>query len=180
MRTIDSKWIFKIVRDKEGKPLCDKARLCARGFSQSEGIDYTETYSPVIRYDSLRIFLAIVTQLDKELVQFDINAAFLYGELQEDIIMEIPEGLVSNIDKKTSVCKLLKSWYGLKQAARCFNNKVQRAIHLLNLQQCEGDQCIFRGTVNGYEVLLALFVDEGLVASNSQAAIEIVLNGVVP
>lgn len=70
------------------------AWLCARGFMQKEGLDYTEMSSPVVRYDSLRVFLAMVAEKDLELVQFDVRTAFLHGELKENIHMEVPEGLV--------------------------------------------------------------------------------------
>lgn len=83
MRLIDTKWVFKIVRGKTGDTKRYKARLCARGFLQQYGIDYNETFSPVVRYDSLRMFLAHVTREDLELVQFDVCAAFLYGELKK-------------------------------------------------------------------------------------------------
>lgn len=91
-------------------------------------------------------------------------------------MMEIPEGLVTDVDKKKVLCKLLKSWYGLKQSARCWNEKFKSVIKRLNLVQCQGDQCIFRGTLNGHEVLVAIFVDDGLVASRSNEAQKIVLN----
>ena len=66
MRPIDSKWAFKILRDEEENVVRFKARLCARGFSQVEGLDYSETFSLVIRYDSLRVFLSLDTHLDLE------------------------------------------------------------------------------------------------------------------
>jgi transposase InsO family protein len=176
MRPIDSKWVFKVCCDNEGKVVRHKARLCARGFNQVKGVDYMETFAPVIRYDSLRIFLALVTQFDLEIMQFDVKTAFLYGDLKEDITMEIPEGLMNDNDhKNTMVCRLMKSWYGLKQAARCWNTKFKRVIESLGLGQCDGDKCIFRGNINGCEVLLAIFVDDGLVASKSQESIETVI-----
>lgn len=90
-RLIDSKWVFRVKEDPEKKAIRFKARLCARGFMQKAGIDYTETFAPVVRYDSLRTLLAIVAEEDLELLQFDVQTAFLYGELDEDIYMEIPE-----------------------------------------------------------------------------------------
>ena len=69
-----------------------KARLGARGFQQQEGVNYTETFSPVVSYDSLRVLLALVAQEDLEVVQFDVKIAFLYGNLEEKIHMEVPQG----------------------------------------------------------------------------------------
>jgi hypothetical protein len=89
-----------------------KARLCARGFQQKHGIDYTKTFAPVVRHDSLRVLLAIITQQDLEMSQFDMKTAFLYGDLEETIYMKIPEGLKVN-SSKNLVCKLNKSLYGL-------------------------------------------------------------------
>ena len=94
---------------------------------QQQGIDYSETFAPVVRYDSLRVFLAVVAVQDLELEQFDVQTAFLYGELEEEIFMEIPEGVRS--DEATSesaqerVCSLTKSLYGLKQSPRCWNKR---------------------------------------------------------
>lgn len=72
MKTIDSKWVFKIKYDPTEKTQRFKARLCARGFMQQRGINYTEIFAPVVRYDSLRVLLAAVTEKDLELLQFDI------------------------------------------------------------------------------------------------------------
>ena len=89
-----------------------KACLVAKGYSQEEGIDYEETYSPVARYTSIRSVLAIANQLDLELHQMDVQTAFLNGELEEEIYMSQPEGYKEK-GKENYVCKLNKSLYGL-------------------------------------------------------------------
>jgi len=123
MKIIDSKWVFKLLPISSEDKHRFKARLCARGFLQRQGIDYNETFDPVVRYDILRMFLARVTQEDLELTQFDVCTAFLYGELEEEIFMKIPEGLVVPEKKRRNsdsvVCRLNKSLYGLKRAPRC-------------------------------------------------------------
>ncbi|CAB0037528.1 unnamed protein product [Trichogramma brassicae] len=96
-RVIDSKWVFKFQEEKAGKPRKYKARLCARGFRQQEGVDFQETFAPVIRYDATRIMLAMAAQLDLDLIQFDVASAFLHGELEEEVYMEPPLG--TNIPK---------------------------------------------------------------------------------
>ncbi|KAL6334275.1 hypothetical protein AAG906_014675 [Vitis piasezkii] len=94
-----------------------KARLVAKGFTQKEGIDYKDTFSPVSKKDSLRIIMALVAHFDLELHQMDVKTAFLNGNLDEDIYMEQPEGFAKKGNEHL-VCKLKKSIYGLKQASR--------------------------------------------------------------
>jgi len=165
---IDSKWVFKILYDTTGNISRYKARLCARGFRQREGLDYSETFSPVIRYDSLRVFLAVVTQNDLEMLQFDVKTAFLHGDLNEEIFMEIPEGLDVEKDKRDTVCLLQKSLYGLKQASRCWNDKFTKFLVEFGFEQCISDSCIFLGRVENSIVYLALFIDDGLIASKNK------------
>lgn len=121
-KPIDPKWVFKVLRGTSGDVYRYKARLCPRGFLQKEGLDYTETFLSVVRYDSLRVFLAMVAGRGLEIVQFAIRTAFLHGELKEDIFMELSEGLKRE-DSQDVVCKLNKSLYGLKQASRCWSEK---------------------------------------------------------
>lgn len=153
-KTIDSKWVFKVLKNTNGEVKKFKARLCARGFLQQEGIDYQETFAPVVRYDSLRVFLSLVTEKDLELIQFDVCTAFLNGELQEDIHMEVPQGLSTSEDKEKVVCQLQKSLHGLKQSPRCWNIKFTEALRKINFKQNSADKCIFYGRVNDEEVFL--------------------------
>ncbi|KAL0858597.1 hypothetical protein ABMA27_012434 [Loxostege sticticalis] len=91
-RTLTTKWVFNIKRDENNQGKRFKARLCARGFSQIKDIDYQEIFSPTTRYDSIRIILSIAARYDLEIQQFDVKTAFLNGNLDEDIFIEIPEG----------------------------------------------------------------------------------------
>ena len=111
------KWVFKTKKDLEGNVDKHKARLVAKGFTQREGVDYNETFSPISTKDSMRIILALTTHFDLELHQMDIKTSFLNGDLEEDIYMSQPLGFVER-GKELMVCKLNKSIYGLKQASR--------------------------------------------------------------
>lgn len=111
-------WVFKIKRRTDGSIERHKSRLVAKGYSQRPGIDYKETFSPVIRLESVRILLAIVARDDLEMIHFDVKTAFLYGDLREDIYMRQPRGYEKD---GNLVCKLQKSLYGLKQAPREWN-----------------------------------------------------------
>ena len=94
-----------------------KARLVPKGFTQIQGIDYEETFSPVSRYELIQYILAHAALLDWQIEAMDVKTAFLYVELKEEIYMEHPEGFVVKGQEK-KVCKLVKSIYGLKQAGR--------------------------------------------------------------
>ncbi|UYV74843.1 hypothetical protein LAZ67_12001291 [Cordylochernes scorpioides] len=111
-KPIDCKWVLKTKLNSKGEITIYKARLVAKGFAQKKGIDCGETFSPVARYDTIRTLLAIAANEDLKLVQFDIKAAFLYGDLQDQIYIKQPEGFNNGTDL---VWKLKKSLYGLKQ-----------------------------------------------------------------
>ena len=117
---VSNKWVFKLKRLPNGQVDRYKARLVARGFSQQYGIDYEETFAPVVRMESLRILLAIAAAEDLEIHQMDVITAYLAGELQEEVYMATPTGLSSSTGK---VCKLRKGLYGLKQSARVWNQR---------------------------------------------------------
>ena len=110
---IGCKWIFKFKRDSNGNVERYKAHLVAKGFTQKEGIDYKETFSPVSTKDSFRIIMALVVHFDLELYQMDVKTVFLNGNIDKTIYMVQPENFVSG-DPKSMVCKLKKSIYGLK------------------------------------------------------------------
>ncbi len=94
-----------------------KARLVAKGYSQRPGIDYEETFAPVAKQTTLRVVLSFVAAQDLKMRQLDIKTAFLYGDLNEEIYLEQPEGYVKSGDEDL-VCRLHKCLYGLKQASR--------------------------------------------------------------
>ncbi|KAJ0899334.1 putative RNA-directed DNA polymerase [Helianthus annuus] len=110
------KWVFKTKLDPNGNVERYKARLVAKGYTQKEGIDYQETFSPVSRKDSLRIVMALIAHFDLKLHQMDVKTAFLNGDLDEDVYMKQPEGFKPE-GQEHLVCKLKKSIYVLKQAS---------------------------------------------------------------
>ncbi|GKF09016.1 putative RNA-directed DNA polymerase [Tanacetum coccineum] len=121
-KAIGNKWIYKIKYKSSGDMDRYKARL-VKGFNQKEGIDFDETFSPVVKMSTVRCVIALSVTNCWPLFQLDINNAFLYGDLDEDIYMTIPKGFASK-DNKNKVCKLVKSLYGLKQAPRKWNEKL--------------------------------------------------------
>ena len=117
---ITCKWVFKTKQDSEGNTTRRKARLVARGFTQVEGIDYEETFAPTAKFVTVRLIISLATSLNWAMEQADIDTAFMWSDIEEDIYMQQPEGHVDPIHPDY-VCKLLKSLYGLKQAAHLWN-----------------------------------------------------------
>ncbi|KAL7304621.1 hypothetical protein TKK_0002870 [Trichogramma kaykai] len=149
-----------------------QARLCARGFRQEEGIAFQETFAPDIRYHAARAMLALNTQYDLEVIQFDVKTAFLHGELEEDVYMKPPKGIT--IDKKNHVCKLNKALYGLKQASRCWNKTFNDFMYMYGFKCCDSENYIFIGTIDKRKIILGLFVDDGLIISEKYKTIKLV------
>ncbi|KAK4411876.1 Retrovirus-related Pol polyprotein from transposon TNT 1-94 [Sesamum angolense] len=107
-------------------------------YTQKKGIDYEETFSPVMRFATVRLILAIVAHLDLELFQMDVKAAFLNGELDEKIFMDQPEGF-QEMGQKRKVCRLKRSIYGLKQSSRQWYHRFHRAITSIGFTMDEED-----------------------------------------
>ena len=116
-KIVRNKLVFRVKQNSDGSIAKYKARLVAKGFQQTEGIDYFETFSLVIKTSTMRVILSLVAMHSWMIRQVDVNNAFLNGDLTEDVYMCQPEGF---IDEKRSgyVCKLKKALYGLKQAPR--------------------------------------------------------------
>ncbi|PRQ59012.1 putative RNA-directed DNA polymerase [Rosa chinensis] len=161
---IGCKWVFKTKRDEKGNVERHKARLVAKGFTQKQGIDYTETFSPVSTKDSFRIIMALVAHYNMELHQMDVKTVFLNGELDEVIYMKQPVGFVKP-GKEDHVCRLRKSIYGLKQASRQWYKKFDSVISSFGFTENIVDECVYLKTVGNNFIFLILYVDDILLAS---------------
>lgn len=162
-KAINSKWVFKTKKDMAGNIIKYKARLVIKGCAQRSGIDYSETYSPVVRYNSIRFLLAMAAKYDLEIDQMDAVSAFLQGDLTEKIYMVQPECFA----KGAKVCCLKKSLYGLKQASRVWNEKLDSALKSFGMEQSVVDPCIYFKSENGCILIVAVYVDDILIFSNN-------------
>ncbi|KAK0592998.1 hypothetical protein LWI29_028837 [Acer saccharum] len=165
IKPIGCKWVYKRKRGMDGKVETFKARLVAKGYTQKEGIDYEETFSPVAMLKSIRILLSIAASLDPEIWQMDVKTAFLNGSLDESIYMMQPEGFIekSQVDK---VCKLQKSIYGLKQASRSWNIRFDQAVKGFGFIQNPDEPCVYKRIKGDKLVFLILYVDDILLIGN--------------
>ncbi|CAK9809135.1 Retrovirus-related Pol polyprotein from transposon TNT 1-94 [Anthophora quadrimaculata] len=167
VKVIQCKWVFRIKEEPTGRRY--KSRPCAKGYAQTKGIDYDETFSPTVRYDSIRLLLSVAVQNNLKIIQLDVKTAFLYGELEETIFMTPPEGLVY---EKNMVCKLNKSLYGLKQAPRCWNSKFDSVLKKFGFVNSKADQCVYIGLINNRKCYFCLYVDDGLLFSSDELALK--------
>ena len=164
-KIVDNRWVYRVKRNPDSTVNRYKARLVARGFSQSYGVDYTETFSPVVKFASIRTLLAIAAERKMYMKQFDVQTAFLYGDLAETVYMKQPVGFNDGTNR---VCKLLKSLYGLKQAPRCWNTKFKKFIFDFEFKESVADSCVFIRKNGAETTFLAIFVDDGLIISSSE------------
>lgn len=165
-KAISCKWLFKVKRDKDGHINRHKARLVARGFTQVEGIDYQETFSPVVKFSTIRMVLSLAAQRGLRLTQMDFKTAFLNGVLDEELYMKQPAGYVQP-GQEHFVCRLRKSIYGLKQASRSWNQVLNRYLVEEGYTRSEADLCLYikRGQGNKVTYILC-YVDDLLIATD--------------
>ncbi|KAD6795217.1 hypothetical protein E3N88_06113 [Mikania micrantha] len=164
-KTVGSKWIFKKKTDMDGNVHTFKARLVAKSFTQTQGIDYEETFSPVAMLKSIRILIAISAYYDYEIWQMDVKTAFLNGHLTEDVYMAQPEGFVDP-KNPNKVCKLKKSIYGLKQAFRSWNLRFDEKIKEFGFIKNEDEPCVYMKASGSIVMFLMLYVDDILLIGN--------------
>ena len=174
-KTVGSKWVFKRKHDADGKVERHKARLVAQGFTQKIGIDYDETFCPVVRFESIRTIIALAAKNNLQLHQLDITTAFLNGKLQEDIYMKQPEGFEIK-GKEHMVCKLKKSIYGLKQSPRCWNQALDKDLKKIGFKPSGNDPCIYTLYSEEEVYILAVYVDDVILAGKSSEKIQQIIN----
>lgn len=162
-KSIGSKWVFKVKLDQDGHPAVYKARLVAQGFTQKFGVDYDEVFAPVARSETFRVLLTVASSKKMSVKQFDFKTAFLNGTLEEEIYLRQPPGFQ---EQKNKVLRLNKSLYGLKQAAKVWNDTVHRELLKCGCTQSDYDKCLYSIHDGDAELYLIIHVDDLLIACN--------------
>ena len=134
--------MYTIKYNAEGKIERYKARLVAKGYTQTYGVDFQETFSPVAKLNSVRVLLSLAANFDWPLHQFDVKNAFLHGDLEEEIYMELPPGY-NHIGSENKVCKLEKALYGLKQSPRAWFGRFCKAMKNYGYNEGDSDHTMF-------------------------------------
>ncbi|CAD7002894.1 unnamed protein product [Ceratitis capitata] len=167
-QAIGCKWVYTVKRDKTGSVERYKARLVAKGCAQRFGVNYTETFSPVCRYETIRLVLALSVQLKLYLHQMDVCTAYLNSELKDVVYMKQPEGYA---DRASSgkVLRLNKAIYGLKQAGREWNSMLNGALCEIGFSQCQNEPCLYKQDIKGSLCLILIYVDDLLIACQKKS-----------
>jgi hypothetical protein len=139
---VGSRWIYKVKQAVDGSVAKYKARFVAGGFSQIEGIDYGETFSPVTRYSSIRSILSHSAKMGWCIHQMDVKTMFLNGIIEEEVYIEQPEDF-DTFDKESHVCRLKRALYGLKQAPRAWYTRIDSYFTGLGFTKSEADANIY-------------------------------------
>lgn len=168
---VQCKWVFKRKNESDNS-VRYRARLVAKGFSQKPGIDYDETFSPVVRHSTLRLLLALSVNLDLEITHLDVTTAFLNGILEEDVYMNLPEGFDTS-NCKNKVLKLRKAIYGLKQSARAWNTRVNDCLKELNYRKSKLEPCVYVKSSGGCLTIVTVYVDDFFIFSNDKVETDV-------
>ncbi|UYV77939.1 hypothetical protein LAZ67_15002938 [Cordylochernes scorpioides] len=167
---IKGKWIFNIKMNPDGSIDKRKARFVAMGHNQKPGVDYEESFAPVMKLDSLRTLIAIASQQNMKIEQYDVKTAYLNAELKDDVYLEQPEGFVQ-AGQENKVCKLNRSLYGLPQSRRCWNEKINQIFNDIGLRRLESEPCAYILQEEEKTLIIGIYVDDFLIIGSDSTII---------
>jgi hypothetical protein len=162
---IKGRWVYVVKPDGR-----KKARFVTKGFTQIFGIDYEETFAPVTRFETFRIFMALAALHDWEIEALDVKTAYLFGELEEEIYMIQPEGFVVKGQEK-KVCRLMKSLYGLKQSTLQWNKALHKSLLEMGFHRCKVDPGTYYKIIGEEIITLLIYVDDAFFMGSNKAQV---------
>ena len=165
---VDCKWVYKLKLHSDGTIACYKARLVAKGFHQQIGVDYSETFSPVVKLATVRLVLSIAVSCNWPLRQLDVSNAFFHGFLKEEVYIEQPPGYMDQ-QFPHHICRLHKSFYGLKQALKAWFDRFTSQLLHLGFEASMADSSLFVFDFHQTIIYLLMYVDDIIITGNSSS-----------
>ncbi|KAG8478945.1 hypothetical protein CXB51_028950 [Gossypium anomalum] len=171
-KVISCKWVFKVKRHADGSVARYKGRLVVKGYLQEAGIDFYETFSPVVKPTTILIVLSLAVKFNWSLRQVNINNVFLNGDLNEEIYMLQPPSFEQHSNGQPLVCKLKKALYGLKQAPRAWFQKLREYLVTSDFMLSKADASLFIKQTGDILIYMLVYVDDIIVIGNQQSTID--------
>ena len=168
--SVGCRWVFTVKYKADGEIERYKARLVAKGYTQTYGIDFQETFAPVAKINSIRVLISLAVNLDWPLLQLDVKNAFLNGDLEEEVYMDLPPGF--NSEGNGKVCRLKKSLYGLKQSPRAWFGRFTRAVRQHGYKQTQADHTLFYKRQPTGITILIVYVDDIVLTGDDRKEIQ--------
>lgn len=170
MNVLPNKWVYKIKKKSDGSVERYKARLVANGFHQQEGVDFQETFSPVVKHTTIRVILALAVQSNWPIHQLDVQNAFLNGFVTEEVYMHQPRGFVDS-NFPDHVCRLHRSLYGLRQSPRAWHKRFSDFLEEVGFNLCQSDHSLFTYRHSNIFIVLLIYVDDILLTGSCSKTI---------
>ncbi|KAB2634462.1 S2-RNase [Pyrus ussuriensis x Pyrus communis] len=164
-KVVGSRWVYKIKFNSDGSIERHKARLVARGFTQTFGVDYKETFAPVAKMSTIRVLLSVAVNHEWPLYQMDVKNAFLHGDLEEEVYMQLPPGH-PQAQNSGMACKLHKSIYGLKQSPRAWYAKLSSVLENFGFKRSHADSSLFVRIGSVGKLVVLIYVDDIIITGN--------------
>ena len=162
--------MFKVKKDPSGQIIKHKARLVAKGYAQRQGIDFDKVFAPVARMETVRLLLAVAAQSGWQVHHMDVKSAFLNGDLIEEVYVQQPPGFID--DKHGGqVLRLRKALYGLRQAPRAWNAKLDDSLQSLGFERCPQEHALYRRGNDKSFLLVGVYVDDLVITGTDMDAI---------
>jgi hypothetical protein len=169
-RAIGLKWVYKVKRDENGNVAKYKARLVAKGYVQRPGIDFEEVFAPVARLESVRLLLAIAAHYGWGVHHMDVKSAFLNGDLQEEVYVQQPPGFADGTHQH-KVLRLHKALYGLRQAPRAWNQKLDASLLAHGFTRCINEHGMYTRGGGAARLIVGVYVDDLIITGGNAGAV---------
>jgi hypothetical protein len=166
-KAIGLKWVFKIKHDEQGQVMKHKVRLIAKGCVQRQGMDFEEVFAPVARMELVRVMLAVAAHHGWTVHHMDVKSAFLNGDLAEKVYVHQPPGFVAE-GREKKVLQLHKALYGLRQAPRAWNSKLDVVLQELGFSRCKSEHGVYTRMKNRMRLVVGVYVDDLIIMGESE------------